>query len=151
MRSFSSTINIDGCEYDISIEGTYKAPLFRAFDIGFILKIENINDIINDFDETQKKTINLNNVFEEFLTVKGMNKFLYEQNKSPIILTFQEWLCKTIKDLFLDEIKYIKNEVHENIDSFIDDVYDKNEKYYIEDMSFIIDGLKFIKDRSAFR
>lgn len=153
MKSFSSTINIDGTEYGICINGTYKAPLFRVFDINLILKIENINIIINDFDETQKKNIVFNNENEneEFLTVKGMNRLLYEVDKSPIILTIQEWLCDTIKILFLDEINHIKTEIHENIDTFIDDVYDRNEKYYYEDMSYIIDGLNFIKEKEAFK
>lgn len=122
MDKFSSTINIDGCNYEISMEGPYIEPLFRAIDIFEILSIENTNDIIKDFDKTQKKEIDFNNKKEEFLTVKGMNKLLYKQNKSPIILIIQDWLSETIKTSILKEIKCMKMEFHDHMNYIIDEI-----------------------------
>ena len=90
---------------NITIKGTYEEPLFRSSDIGLILEISNISNSIKDYDETEKKLIQIDTVggkqHVSFLTEKGLYNILFTSRK-PVAKTFKNWVCDVIKEIRLN-------------------------------------------------
>lgn len=91
------TFNIFDKEMHININGTLDEPLFQANQIGDILNISNIFEIINDFEEDERKIYN-NNLF---ITEIGLYR-LMGMSKSSFARIFQKWVINVIKDLRKD-------------------------------------------------
>lgn len=91
------TFNILDKEMHININGSLNEPLFQINQIGDILNISNIFEIVNDFEEDEKKIYN-NNIF---LTELGLYR-LMGMSKSSIVRIFQKWVINIIKDLRKD-------------------------------------------------
>jgi len=130
---------------NITIKGTYEEPLFRASDIGLILEIATVNTTIKDFNETEKKLIQIDTVggkqHVSFLTEKGLYKLLFKSRK-PIANQFQDWVCDVIKEIRLNgkyelEKKLIEQEeqLKENKEK-IDEIEQYNKKLIEEAEEF---------------
>jgi len=101
-------------EIIINIEGTYENPLFQANQIGKILEIKNIVENLRDFDENEK-ILSLTNTLggiqnTVFLTEFGLYKLLGRSRK-PIASVFQKWMINTIKEIRINGIYKLKEEI----------------------------------------
>jgi prophage antirepressor-like protein len=124
---------------EIVIKGTYDNPLFRASDIGNILDISTIRSVIRDFDETEKVVHTMHtpggsqNV--TFLTEKGLYKILFRSRK-PIAQTFQNWVCDVIKELRLNGVYDLHQEL-EKQKLELQHLENKNQQeYYVQKLLF---------------
>ena len=93
----------NGLHTEIVIKGTVENPIFRASDIGEILKMSNIRSHIQHFDKTERDDVNsidgIGRVQQvTFLTEKGLYKILFKSRKS-IAEQFQNWVCDVVKEL----------------------------------------------------
>jgi prophage antirepressor-like protein len=93
---------------NITIKGTIENPLFRASDIGEILGFNNIRQTIKDYDNTEKDAVTTSDSTGRkqsitFLTEKGLYKVLFKSRK-PIAEKFQDWVCKVIKEIRLNGV-----------------------------------------------
>ena len=94
--------NIGDTNFEINIQGTHKAPLFQANQIGKLLGLTNIRVSIAEFDEDEKvvsSTYTLGGSQQTtFLTEVGLYRLL-NMSRKPIAVTFQKWVCKVIKEI----------------------------------------------------
>jgi prophage antirepressor-like protein len=99
--------NENNLHTQILIKGTINEPLFRASDIGEILEISNIRSNIQHFTNTERHvdTIDTSTGPKQviFLTEKGLYKLLFKSRK-PIAETFQNWVCEVIKEIRLNGV-----------------------------------------------
>lgn len=99
--------NDNNLHTEILIKGTVDEPLFRASDIGEILEITNIRSNIKDFNDTERHvdTIYTSTGPKQvtFLTEKGLYKILFKSRK-PIAEKFQNWVCEVIKEIRLNGV-----------------------------------------------
>jgi prophage antirepressor-like protein len=109
--------NSNDLHTNIVIKGTYNEPLFRASDIGEILEISNIRQNIQNYDKTEKDVVCLTdsagrNQNITFLTEKGLYKVLFKSRK-PIAEKFQNWVCEVIKEIRINGIYVLENQLKE--------------------------------------
>ena len=101
------SFNENNLHTEIIIKGTIENPLFRASDIGEILELSNIRQLIKEYDETKKILIqcetNGGKQNIAFLTEKGLYSVLFLSRK-PIAEKFKDWICEVIKELRLKGI-----------------------------------------------
>ena len=106
--------NTNDLHTEVVIKGTKTDPLFRASDIGMVLEISNIRTSIMDFDESEKVVHSMNtlggNQEVTFLTEKGLYKMLFRSRK-PIAQKFQNWVCEVIKEIRLNGIYELQQEI----------------------------------------
>lgn len=106
--------NTNNLHTEVVIKGTKTDPLFRASDIGVVLEISNIRTSIMDFDESEKVVHSMNtlggNQEVTFLTEKGLYKMLFRSRK-PIAQRFQNWVCEVIKEIRLNGIYELQQEI----------------------------------------
>ena len=106
--------NSNNLHTEVVIKGTKTDPLFRASDIGVVLEISNIRTSIIDFDESEKVVHSMNtlggNQEVTFLTEKGLYKMLFRSRK-PIAQRFQNWVCEVIKEIRLNGIYELQQEI----------------------------------------
>ncbi len=107
--------NANDLHTEVVIKGTKTDPLFRANDIGIILEINNIRMSIIDFDESEKRAVSSTDStgrMQEvtFLTEKGLYKVLFRSRK-PIAQRFQDWVCEVIKEIRLNGIYELQQEI----------------------------------------
>lgn len=106
--------NSNNLHTEVVIKGTKTDPLFRASDIGMVLEISNIRTSIMDFDESEKVVHSMNtlggNQEVTFLTEKGLYKMLFRSRK-PIAQRFQNWVCEVIKEIRLNGIYELQQEI----------------------------------------
>ena len=89
---------------NIQVYGTYDDPLFKAKDIGNLLEISNIREVIKNFNSKQKG-VSLTDTpggKQEvvFLTEQGLYKVLMRSRKK-IAEQFQDWVCEVIEEIRL--------------------------------------------------
>jgi len=87
---------------NIQVYGTYEEPLFKAKDIGELLEMSNIRQIIKNFNNKQKG-VSLTDTpggKQEviFLTEQGLYKVLMRSRKK-IAEDFQDWVCEVIEEI----------------------------------------------------
>jgi prophage antirepressor-like protein len=87
---------------NIEVHGTYDEPLFKAKDIGDLLEMRNIREVIKNFNEKQKG-VSLTDTpggRQEvvFLTEQGLYKLLMRSRKK-IAEQFQDWVCEVIEEI----------------------------------------------------
>ena len=84
---------------NIEVHGTYEEPLFKAKDIGDLLEMRNIREVIKNFNKKQKN-VSLTGYKQEvvFLTEQGLYKVLMRSRKK-IAEEFQEWVCEVIEEI----------------------------------------------------
>ncbi len=107
--------NANDLHTEVVIKGTKTDPLFRANDIGIILEINNIRMSIIDFDESEKRAVSSTDSTGRmqdvtFLTEKGLYKVLFRSRK-PIAQRFQDWVCEVIKEIRLNGIYELQQEI----------------------------------------
>lgn len=107
--------NANDLHTEVIIKGTKTDPLFRASDIGIILEINNIRMSIVDFDESEKRAVSSTDSTGRmqdvtFLTEKGLYKVLFRSRK-PIAQRFQNWVCEVIKEIRLNGIYELQQEI----------------------------------------
>jgi prophage antirepressor-like protein len=107
--------NANNLHTEVVIKGTKTDPLFRANDIGIILEINNIRMSIIDFDESEKRAVSSTDSTGRmqdvtFLTEKGLYKVLFRSRK-PIAQRFQDWVCEVIKEIRLNGIYELQQEI----------------------------------------
>lgn len=88
---------------NITIYGTYENPLFKAKDIGELLDIKNIREIIKNFNNKQRCDVSLTDAIGReqkttFLTEQGLYKVLMKSRK-PIAEQFQDWVCEVVEEI----------------------------------------------------
>jgi prophage antirepressor-like protein len=87
---------------NITIQGTYEEPFFRASDIANVLEMTNIRVMLQNFDDTEKVVRNAYTLGGgqevTFLTEKGLYQVLFTSRK-PIAKTFKNWVCDVIKEI----------------------------------------------------
>jgi prophage antirepressor-like protein len=98
---------------NITIKETIEKPLFRASDIGEILGFNNIRQTIKDYDNTEKDAVTTSDSTGRkqsitFLTEKGLYKVLFKSRK-PIAEKFQNWVCEVIKEIRLNGVYDLQN------------------------------------------
>ena len=91
--------------HSINIQGTHEEPLFQANQIGKILGMKNINEILRKYDDNFKVISETDTVTRgiqktTFLTEKGLYRVLSRSNK-PIAEKFQNWMVDVIKEIRL--------------------------------------------------
>jgi prophage antirepressor-like protein len=115
---------------EIIIQGTYEEPLFRASDIGNILDIINIRKSIIDYNDTEKKLIQIktNGGLQQvlFLTEKGLYKLLFKSKKN-IANEIQDWVCDVIKEIRLNGKYELEKQLKEK-DEKIEEIENHNKK-----------------------
>lgn len=89
----------------LTIYGTYEEPLFKAKDIGDLLEIRNIREVIKKFNKKQRCDVSLTDAIGReqvttFLTEQGLYKVLMRSRK-PIAEKFQDWVCEVIEEIRL--------------------------------------------------
>lgn len=87
---------------NINIYGTYEDPLFKAKDIGELLEMKNIREVIKNFNNKQKG-VSLTDTpggkqEVTFLTEQGLYKVLMKSRK-PIAEQFQDWVCEVVEEI----------------------------------------------------
>lgn len=104
---------IEDEEFYINIIGTAEQPLFQATQIGQLLGLLNIKNIIRLYEEKYKvkKEIQTNKGKQRanFLTSQGLYRVINRSNK-PIARAFQEWVCKVIDEIRLTGKYELNNE-----------------------------------------
>lgn len=109
-------------EYNITIKGTEKNPLFRATDIGEILGLKQIRNTIQDFDETEKDALRVctpgGMQSVTFLTTFGLYKIL-TISKKPIAKIFQKWMFNTVEEIRLTG-EYKLNKKIQDLENIVD-------------------------------
>ncbi len=103
---------------NITIQGSHEEPLFRASDIGTVLEMGNIRTSIQDFDSTEKCSVNIIDSLGRsqkttFLTKKGLKKVICNSRK-PNAVDLAVKLGIEVLDIFyipleISLVKYIKN------------------------------------------
>jgi prophage antirepressor-like protein len=89
---------------NIRVYGTCDDPLFKAKDIGDLLEMSNIREVIKNFNSKQKG-VSLTDTpggKQEvvFLTEQGLYKVLMRSRKK-IAEQFQDWVCEVIEEIRL--------------------------------------------------
>jgi prophage antirepressor-like protein len=87
---------------NITIYGTCEEPLFKAKDIGDLLEMSNIREVIKNFNERQK-VVSLTDTLggqqnTTFLTEQGLYKVLMRSRKK-IAEQFQDWVCEVVEEI----------------------------------------------------
>ena len=87
---------------NITIYGSYEEPLFKAKDIGELLEMKNIREVIKNFNNKQKG-VSLTDTpggkqEVTFLTEQGLYKVLMKSRK-PIAEQFQDWVCEVVEEI----------------------------------------------------
>ena len=99
--------NSNNLHTEIVIKGTINEPLFRASDVGTVLEMGNIRTSINDFNNSEKVVHTMDTLGGSqqvtFLTEKGLYKVLFKSRK-PIAEKFQNWVCEVIKEIRLNGV-----------------------------------------------
>jgi prophage antirepressor-like protein len=99
--------NSNNLHTEIVIKGTINEPLFRASDVGTVLEMGNIRTSINDFNDSEKVVHTMDTLGGSqqvtFLTEKGLYKVLFKSRK-PIAEKFQDWVCEVIKEIRLNGV-----------------------------------------------
>jgi prophage antirepressor-like protein len=103
--------------FNIEVHGTYDEPLFKAKDIGDLLEMRNIREVIKNFNEKQRCDVSLTDAIGRqqnttFLTEKGLYKVLMRSRK-PIAEEFQDWVCELIKHIRLNSNNQLQNKIKE--------------------------------------
>jgi prophage antirepressor-like protein len=143
---------------NITIQGTYEEPLFRASDIGTVLEISNIRQSIHDFDNTEKHGVSTTDIIGRdqettFLTEKGLYKVLFKSRK-PIAKKFTDWVCEVIKEIRINgkydlenQLKVKNQEMQKILDGNVVDInyYAGKPVVYLIDMKEIVDGEKLYR------
>ena len=110
------SFNENNLHTEITIKGTQNDPLFRASDIGEILDMANIRQLIKDYDETKKVSILSDTLGGKqnitFLTEKGLYNVLFLSRK-PIAEKFKDWICDVIKEIRLKGKYELENQLKE--------------------------------------
>jgi prophage antirepressor-like protein len=110
---------------EIVIKGTSENPLFRASDVGNVLEITNIRTSINDFNNTEKVVHTMDTLGGSqqvtFLTEKGLYKVLFKSRK-PIAEKFQNWVCDVIKELRLNGIYDLQQQLKQQLEQQKDEI-----------------------------
>lgn len=88
---------------NIEVHGTYEDPLFKAKDIGDLLEMKNIREVIKNFNNKQRCDVSLTDAIGReqnttFLTEQGLYKLLMKSRK-PIAEQFQDWVCEVIEEI----------------------------------------------------
>ena len=128
---------------NITIRGNEENPLFRAADIADVLELNNIRQIITNFDDSEKVLIpietrgGIQNTL--FLTENGLYEVFYK-SKSPIAKTFRKWVANVIKEIRLTGEYKLKNEL-DSVKSELKEVKAKIVKN---------DKLKFKKEETVY-
>jgi prophage antirepressor-like protein len=91
--------------------------LFKAKDIGDLLEMRNIREVIKNFNEKQRCEVSLTDAIGRqqnttFLTEKGLYKVLMRSRK-PIAEEFQDWVCELIKHIRLNSNNQLQNKIKE--------------------------------------
>ena len=120
---------------DIVIKGTINDPLFRASDIGEILEMGNIRTSIQYFDETERHVHTMDTSTGPkqvtFLTEKGLYKVLFKSRK-PIAEKFQNWVCEVIKEIRLNGVYELKQQLLQQSNEFKSIEYQKAKEYELK-------------------
>ena len=87
---------------NIQVYGTYDEPLFKAKDIGDLLGMSNIREVIKNFNNKQK-VVSLTDTLggqqnTTFLTEQGLYKVLMRSRKK-IAEQFQDWVCEVVEEI----------------------------------------------------
>lgn len=103
--------------FNIEIYGTYDEPLFKAKDIGDMLGLKNVKEIIKKYNNKQKLGVCLTDPHgrlqeTNMLTEQGLYKILMRSRK-PIAEEFQDWVCELIKQIRLNSNKLLNDKIKE--------------------------------------
>ena len=87
---------------NIQVYGTYDEPLFKAKDIGNLLEMSNIREVIKNFNNKQRCVSLTDTAFGKkeitFLTEQGLYKVLMRSRKK-IAEQFQDWVCEVVEEI----------------------------------------------------
>jgi prophage antirepressor-like protein len=108
------------------VKGTFENPLFRASDIGKVLKID-IETSTQHFNDTEK-VANAPDEQASFLTEKGFYKILFE-SKDSIAEEFQNGIYEIIKEIRLTGKYEDKIELRRRMMDTISKDQDLSEKF----------------------
>ncbi|KAJ3080400.1 hypothetical protein HK102_003086 [Quaeritorhiza haematococci] len=90
-------------QYQITVKGDHKKPLFKAADIARILEIANVSDALKDYDEDEKRTLAVaegSRKVANFLTEIGLYRFILSTQKNkPFVKRFKKWVCQVISEI----------------------------------------------------
>ena len=98
---------------EVNIKGTPEEPLFNAKQIGNIIGIKNIREVIKKYDDTERGYEVTDTLGGEqtmlYLTEIGLYKLLNRSNK-PIAKVFQKWVNNVIKEIRINGEYKLKHE-----------------------------------------
>jgi prophage antirepressor-like protein len=88
---------------NIQVYGTYEEPFFKAKDIGDLLDMSNIREVIKNFNNKQRCDVSLTDAIGHeqnttFLTEQGLYKVLMRSRKK-IAEQFQDWVCEVVEEI----------------------------------------------------
>ena len=122
-------------EYEINIQGTLDDPLFNVKQIGIILEMVNIHEVLRNFDVDEKVLIPVDTPGGKqnslFLTELGLYRLLGRSRK-PIANTFQKWMIRTVKEIRINGMYKLQdnNDVDKKLIEYNCDI--KNHKIFIK-------------------
>lgn len=101
---------------NIKVYGTFEKPLFKAKDIGDLLEIKNIREIIKNYNNKQRCDVCLTDAIgrsqeTNMLTEQGLYKILMRSRK-PIAEQFQDWVCEVIEEIRLNSTKNLEEKLN---------------------------------------
>jgi prophage antirepressor-like protein len=101
---------------NIKVYGTFENPLFKAKDIGDLLEIKNVREIIKNYNNKQRCDVSLTDAIGReqetiFLTEQGLYKILMRSRK-PIAEQFQDWVCEVIGEIRLNSTKKLEEKLN---------------------------------------
>ena len=106
--------NSNNLHTEIVIKGTINEPLFRASDVGTVLDMSAIRSVIRDFSDSEKVVHTTHTLGGSqqvtFLTEKGLYKVLFKSRK-PIAEKFQNWVCEVVKEIRLNGVYELKQQL----------------------------------------
>src|SRR5215210_3108979 len=107
-KSFQSLNNT----FDIRIFGTTEEPLFSAVDIGNILEYSNIRSTITDYDDSERKVMNIDTKTgshsSTLLTERGLYRLVHG-SRTEIGKQFRNWVFDIIRELRLTGHAKLRN------------------------------------------
>lgn len=113
------TFTAENISKDITIKGTHDNPLFKASDIADLLDIKHVRSVIQQFDETEKVSIYLQTPggkqHVSFLTESGLYSLIF-RSKKPFAKEFKKWVCTVIKQIRLNGIYQLQQQLKEKQD-----------------------------------
>lgn len=99
------SVSFPNTKKTLCLFGTVEEPLFMLLDVQTILEATNLRPVVNDYPDTQRRTILKQTSTGPkptiYLTEAGLYRVLFASRK-PLARSFQDWVFSLLKGIRLD-------------------------------------------------